>query len=156
MLKVLEAEIAAEMDSIEKECARMRIKRQRVRTERDPVLQEALYESISSTMHSIYGGIERVLLRIVRAMDHDVPSGKSWHKDLLQRTALVIPDVRPAIISPGCAKQLGELLGFRHAFRNLYISELSPRKTLELALLTEKTARLLKRELKIFFKTMNG
>ena len=77
-----------------------------------------------SILHDFYSAIERVFTRIARELNGGIPQGEQWHRQLLDDMRLDIPEVRPAVIEGPLAKVLGEYLGFRHLFRNVYGSVL--------------------------------
>ena len=80
----------------------------------------ASVRAIASILHDFYSGIDKVFRRIAQDVDGEVPRGDNWHMDLLQRMAIAIPDVRPAVISTGLSETLVEYLRFRHLFRHVY------------------------------------
>jgi predicted transcriptional regulator len=76
-------------------------------------------------LQSLYTGIERCLLQIVRVLNGGSPEGADWHRRLLDR--LTQPtERRPALLSAATARSLGQLLGFRHVVRHLYADDLDP------------------------------
>jgi hypothetical protein len=70
-----------------------------------------------------YTGVEAVLVRSLRTLDGDVPTGAAWHLEILRAAGVQIPGGRPALISPEAADPLRELLKFRHLARHGYESE---------------------------------
>lgn len=53
-----------------------------------------------------------------------------WHQALVEKMALDIPGLRPALIEDaGRLRQVKELVKFRHRLRNLYGEDLDPAKT---------------------------
>jgi hypothetical protein len=74
-------------------------------------------------LQSLYTGIERCLLLIVRTLNGGTPEGADWHRRLLERMAIATEE-RPAVLSDAMAAGLGELLRFRHVVRHLYAYEL--------------------------------
>jgi len=79
---------------------------------------------IGGILHDFYTGIERLFERIAPELNGGLPAGPSWHRSLLQEMTLELPGVRPPVLRPETARQLEELLRFRHLFRNLYGFEL--------------------------------
>ena len=73
-----------------------------------------------SMLHDFYSGIERVFVRIAEELNGGVPQGEQWHRQIVTDMSLEIPDVRPAVIEPDLARDLGDYLRFRHVFRNVY------------------------------------
>lgn len=68
----------------------------------------------ASTLHSIYTGIERSILLVVRVGTTRVASGSNWHQELLR-----IAKAR-RLIDESLAARLRDLLGFRHFYRHAY------------------------------------
>ncbi|MDM7938293.1 MAG: hypothetical protein QUV06_12660 [Cyanobium sp. CZS 48M] len=80
-------------------------------------------DSAALRLQSLYTGVERCLLLIVRVLNGGTPEGSDWHRRLLDRMA-VVTDSRPAVLSPAVRLGLAELLAFRHVVRHLYAYEL--------------------------------
>lgn len=78
------------------------------------------FTAYASMIENIYSGIEKIFTRICSKIDKDVPTGDSWHADLLDVMAVEIPAVRPAVISNETLNALHELRRFRHRQSNLY------------------------------------
>jgi hypothetical protein len=85
-----------------------------------------------------YTAVESVFVRILRLLDGDVPSGPSWHLELLRSVSLDIEGCRPAVISRSTADELREILKFRHLARHGYEREPELPKMVEHA---ERVAR---------------
>lgn len=79
---------------------------------------------LATTLHHAYGAVETALVRIARVIDEDVPTGPSWHRELLARMARPFGDTRSAVLSEASHRLLGKLLTFRHFFRHAYGTEL--------------------------------
>ena len=76
-------------------------------------------------LQSLYTGIERCLVQIVRVLNGGPPAGADWHRRLLDR--MTVPtEVRPALLDAATARGLAVLLRFRHVVRHLYAYELEP------------------------------
>lgn len=73
-----------------------------------------------SILHDFYTGAENIFHAIASSIDESVPSGMSWHTELLNQMTLNIDGVRSPIISKETAKTLEEYLRFRHLFRKRY------------------------------------
>lgn len=71
-------------------------------------------------MHDAISALEKALERLVELIDGDVPRGRSSHRDLLDRAARPVPELRPAILSPDARRVLGSLINFRHVLRHVY------------------------------------
>jgi hypothetical protein len=79
-------------------------------------------------LHHAYSAIERILRRIARAIDGDLPSGADWHQSLLHVMGLDIEGIRPAVLSRESVAALREGLAFRHFFRHAYAVEFDPER----------------------------
>ena len=53
-------------------------------------------------------------------VDSNVPSGKEWHRDLLQQMNLALPEIRPMVLTDESIRMLDEFLRFRHVVCNVY------------------------------------
>jgi hypothetical protein len=102
------------------------------------LLQKAEHETptlvetaaLGALLHAFYGGIENIFKRVAVVIDESVPSGDSWHRDLLDQVFRATEN-RPAVLSEALRLRLVEYLGFRHVFRgslliNLYWERMRP------------------------------
>jgi thiamine kinase-like enzyme len=85
-------------------------------------------DSAALRLQSLYTGVERCLLLIVRVFNGGTPEGSDgqhgcWQRWLLDRMATAT-DARPALLSSAVRSGLAELLAFRHVVRHLYAYEL--------------------------------
>ena len=90
-----------------------------------PLLREHRVDDIeiraaASTVHSIYNGIERVLVLVLKDRRVNVPNGSKWHAELLVLAKNL------GIISEDLYRRLREYLSFRHFFRHAYGQSLDP------------------------------
>lgn len=76
--------------------------------------------AIGAMLHNCFGAMESALERLIGAVDGSLPTGHNYHAGLIQRAAVPIPEVRPAIISLTLAADLQQLRQYRHAFRHAY------------------------------------
>ena len=89
---------------------------------------DAYLDSVALNLHSFYTGLERLFELIARHIDCDLPSGDNWHRQLLDRMATDVHDVRPAVISADVSRRLDEIRRFRHVVRNVYAFNLAPER----------------------------
>ncbi len=75
-------------------------------------------------VHGWYTALETLLERVARLLDTAVPSGASWHAELISQMAVVVPGLRPAVIDSQLEGKLAEIRRFRHFFRNAYVLDL--------------------------------
>jgi len=85
-------------------------------------------DSVALNLHGIYSGIEKIFELIAKDIDFSIPSGDSWHIELLKQMATEIKQVRPAIIRKQTFELLNEYRGFRHIVRNVYTYNISIKK----------------------------
>jgi predicted nucleotidyltransferase len=85
--------------------------------------RQYIQESIAKKLADVYNGIENIFKRVAREVDMHLPTGDSWHKDLLTQMTEQRPE-RPPVISEKTFPRLDDLLKFRHAFNNIYAEEL--------------------------------
>jgi hypothetical protein len=88
--------------------------------------EQAYLDSVALNLHSFYSGLERLFELIARHVDHSLPTGETWHRDLLQQMARDLADVRPAVMRQDHALALDEFRRFRHLVRNVYTMNLVP------------------------------
>jgi hypothetical protein len=95
-------------------------------------------DSAALNVQGLYTGIERIFEQIARQLDNRVPTGDSWHLDLLRQMQADVPGVRPAVISSDSLVGLDELRRFRHVVRNVYATNLNPEKLDDLMAVLDK------------------
>ncbi len=74
--------------------------------------------AIACFVHNFYNALENILKRILYYKDIELPSGSSWHKDLLkasEETKIISDQMHMAIL---------EYLSFRHFFAHMYVFNL--------------------------------
>jgi hypothetical protein len=110
--------------------------------QRAPDEQEAYLDSVALNLHGFYSGLERLFELIARHVDRALPTGETWHRDLLEQMTHETED-RPAVVNRASALALDEFRRFRHIVRNVYTMNLSPDKVAGLmAVLPELWPRL--------------
>jgi hypothetical protein len=73
---------------------------------------------LSEIFSDFYTCIETAFLRISKFFENNIDRER-WHKDLLEKMTLEIPDTRPQVISDEIYTALEEYLRFRH-FKRYY------------------------------------
>ena len=66
--------------------------------------------AMAAFLHNMYNGMENILKQLVRRRGAKVPTGSSWHKELLELA------VSLRVISEPVSEQLYQYLAFRHYF----------------------------------------
>ncbi|MCX6048626.1 MAG: hypothetical protein NT075_26280 [Chloroflexi bacterium] len=77
-------------------------------------------DGVALNLHSFYTGIEAIFEDIARNVEGTIPSGTSWHQELLLQMSAELGSLRPAVISSETRYCLDEYRGFRHVVRNVY------------------------------------
>lgn len=85
--------------------------------QRTPDLVEVA--ATAAVLHSFYTGLENIFLSIAKELDHQVPSGLQWHRDLLVQMSQPTAN-RRNVISAEMILKLTDYMGFRHFFRHAY------------------------------------
>lgn len=120
----LKSELAADIDRL----APLEVKNKRAYDRIHAGADDDLdYAALGYTIHNIYSLIESYAARIAKVFENDIGS-IHWHRDLIERMTLEIETVRPALWDRDTAALIDELRRFRHAFRNLYESDINPRR----------------------------
>lgn len=77
---------------------------------------------VSTFLHNLYNGIENVLKQGLKARGVAVPSGPSWHRDLLDS------GLTAGLITKNTVTALAPYLAFRHFFSHGYAVDLDVEK----------------------------
>ena len=90
--------------------------------------EEIAYEACAHQLSQMYNAFEQMGLRVAKAFENSVDDEKGWHGGLLNRLAIAIEGVRPALVPEDLKLALRELKDFRHVFVHAYELELDPEK----------------------------
>lgn len=88
---------------------------------------ELLRAAAAYTIHNIYCLLENYFLRISKFFENGLDPS-SWHAELVDRMCIEVAGLRPRLFDTDFARRVDVLRRFRHAFRNMYQSELDPRR----------------------------
>ncbi len=75
---------------------------------------------LATLIHNFYNGIENILKQIFKSKSIEIPTGSSWHQELLMRAK------DQNLVSEDLADKLKEFLAFRHFFSHAYALDLHP------------------------------
>jgi hypothetical protein len=90
--------------------------------------EEVAYEACAHQLCRMYNAFEQMGLRVAKAFENNLDDEQGWHGALLNRLAIRIQGVRPALVAPELKPALQELKAFRHVFVHAYELELDPEK----------------------------
>ena len=107
----LVSSVLAELEYINNE---QRVAEQLRNIRRERSWDEIETHAAASALHSIYTGIERCLVLVLKLHGHVTPSGSHWHQQVLERATGC------GAVDEGLRNRLQEYLAFRHMYRNAY------------------------------------
>jgi hypothetical protein len=81
---------------------------------------------VAANLHGYYTALETLCERVARQLDDNVPTGPTWHVDLLSQMQIEVPGLRPRVLAATVIDDLHELRKFRNFFRNAYVLEFDP------------------------------
>ena len=116
----------------------------------EPPITSRDLRGIASMLADIFQGAENVFQRIARATNEGLPTGKQWHRQLLNQMSQEIPAVRIPVIQPETHALLEEYRSFRHRDRHNYGFTLVWDKMGPLFATAETTIQLLINDLETF------
>jgi len=108
--------IQAEIESVERSMALL------PPVETLAALSELELAGTAALLHSFYNGIENILRQAVQHRGVQVPSGSTWHKELIETAR------RESLVSQATREELKRYLAFRHFFGHAYAFDLDPQR----------------------------
>ena len=110
------AQCKLELAVLDRSCAEVVGLQSRIATPSDGSAEVILY---GYHLHQWYSAAENLLLRIAAHFGNELDPTE-WHRGLLERLKLDVPDLRPPVLSGESFEHLNALRGFRHVFRHAY------------------------------------
>lgn len=83
-----------------------------------PNLSNLELAGVAALLHNLYNGMENILKQVIQSRGMVVPTGDSWHRDLLSLAA------KEGVVGPGTVEVLKPYLAFRHFFSHAYALDL--------------------------------
>ncbi len=115
-LEVLRAELEADLATVEAVAEKYGlVKAKLAQIEPD----EFDHIALAYTIASLYSAMENYFFRVAKAFENRLDASR-WHRHLLERMAIEVPGVRPAVLTAEERDRIDELRAFRHVFRHLY------------------------------------
>jgi len=122
-LTILRSEIEYQIKIIESIFQKISDRRQYINEDRG-------LESLAYQLHNLYSAFEDLFLIVAKHFENTIEDESRYHIELLQRMAIDIDGVRPALFKMGTINLLDELRAFRHFFRHAYSYEIERKKLL--------------------------
>jgi len=96
--------------------------------QRAAATSETEVESLAYQLHNLYCAFEDLFELVAERFENHLEHDAKYHTALLQRMAMPIEGVRPALLEENTLRLLDNLRGFRHVFRHAYSYTLDKRK----------------------------
>lgn len=88
--------------------------------------------ALAQVLHSFYNGLENIFLVVSKSTDGFIPTGVTWHRELLNQVSAETENRKP-VLNTGTNESLLEYLGFRHVVRHIYSTNLDIDRMIHLA-----------------------
>ena len=111
--------------------------------------------ALTQALGNYYTCLETSFFRISQLFENDLPS-THWHQALLEKMAMEIPEVRPAVIGQTTYQALLELLRFRHFSRYYYAIDCDWEKLDYLLAKFKQVAQPVRQQVDAFAKILEG
>jgi hypothetical protein len=118
--------------------------------------EEVAYEGCAHQLCRMYNSLEQMCQRVAKAFEKNIDDEQGWHSALLNRLAIRIEGIRPALVPQQLMLPLQELKAFRHVFGHAYELELDPEKLALLLKYARTVAARLPALVEDFIRTVAG
>ncbi len=134
----LKEKLEAEFESIEQALAAL------PQIESTSKLSQLELAGVAALLHNLYNGIENLLKQASLHLDVELPTGPTWHRDLLDLAR------QHEIVSEDAVQALKPYLAFRHFFSHAYALDLNPERMDPLASGAQDTYEKVRSDLQRF------
>jgi hypothetical protein len=114
VIRILDGEIDKALSVLERIGSKLAAFEQENLAREETTQEQAMV--VAHYLSNYFTCCETVFLRVSRHFENNLP-GERWHQALLEKMALDIPGIRPALIDDALRADLLELLKFRHFTR---------------------------------------
>jgi hypothetical protein len=87
------------------------------------------YIALAHMIGNLYSCMENYFTRIAKHFENRIDP-TTWHRDLLNRMMIRVPDIRPAVLTDQQAREIDQLRSFRHVLRHIYLDDIDTRRLL--------------------------
>lgn len=152
----LEASLLGLIGNIKKEledleAIKERVEETELRYQKEPIDYYATI-IMAYLIQDFYTGAERIFKRIAKDYDKRLPTGSSWHKELLDNMVSDIPEARPAVIASSTYDLLEDYRGFRHVVFHGYAHHLKKDRVITLFQDVDQTYKSFLEDIKKFIE----
>jgi len=113
-------------------------------------LSELELAGTAALLHSIYGGIENILKQALLGSGIRLPTGASWHRDLLCLAE------KHGILQLTTGVSLRPFMAFRHFFSHAYALELDPARMEALVRDAEEVVGIVKKDVSAYLQAQTS
>lgn len=118
--------------------------------------QKAFVIAAAYTISGIYSCYEDMFKHIARVFENRIENLSSWHRELLKRMMIEVPEIRPAVLKENAVAVLDEMRSFRHVFRNSYVFVIDAGRVTALSERWDAAKNEIKKEIMNFLKKIGA
>jgi len=94
---------------------------------------EGRFAAAAFELNRIYNILEKSFERLCETFENHLEKTGRYHDTLIERVALDLTGIRPALLPADAVRDVRELKGFRHLFRHAYDLDLDPARVTAVA-----------------------